>query len=159
MILSKQHGEDYSFHMETIMDVKDEVEPLLELHWEEIALNKDSIPLNPAWDRYLELEKVGVAGTYTCRYQGELVGYLVVFADKHLHYQDHIFANNDVLYLKPEHRTIGVGAAFISFVVDHLKELGASVFHINTKAHQSFAPLLENLGFEEVETTYGYKLN
>ena len=37
------------FALEALAQVKREAEPLLQQHYEEIALNKDKIKLNPDW--------------------------------------------------------------------------------------------------------------
>lgn len=37
------------FALESLSKVRREIEPLLEEHWKEIALNKDKIKLNPDW--------------------------------------------------------------------------------------------------------------
>ena len=42
------------FKQEFINDVKPEIVNLINLHWEEIALNKDVIKLNPDWNTYYD---------------------------------------------------------------------------------------------------------
>ena len=41
-----------SYQQEFLSQVEDDIKYLIELHWDEIALNKDSIKLNPDWDAY-----------------------------------------------------------------------------------------------------------
>jgi hypothetical protein len=40
------------FAIENLAKVRREIEPLLEQHWQEIALNKDIIKMNPDWEGY-----------------------------------------------------------------------------------------------------------
>jgi len=44
------------YQQESLSTCKSDAIPLLEKHWEEIALNKDKIKLNPDWDAYANLE-------------------------------------------------------------------------------------------------------
>jgi len=147
----------FKVQRETIDQVRGEILPLLDKHWEEIALNKDSIKLNPDWEAYYAIERVGNLGIYTCRKEdtNELVGYFVVIAHQHLHYKDHVFAENDIIYLHPELRNAGVGFKLIEFAENDLKELGVSALHINTKVHQPFDKLLEQMGYNNIERVYG----
>ena len=38
------------YQIEKVRDCRKEVQPLIEKHWEEIALNQDVIKLNPDWE-------------------------------------------------------------------------------------------------------------
>ena len=66
MIEFKEEGYD---------DVINEILPLLEGHWQEIALNQDTIKLNPDYEQYKVLFKAGAMRMVTAREDGELVGY------------------------------------------------------------------------------------
>ena len=130
-------------------------EKLLNAHWEEVALNKDKIKLNPDYDRYYELEELGILKIFTVRDSGSLVGYFACFVMPHLHYKDHYFATNDVIYISPEHRRGFTALKLIKFAEKCLKEDGVSVIQINTKAHKSFSPLLERMGYKQNDILYG----
>ena len=66
------------FALEALAQVKREAEPLLQQHYEEIALNKDKIKLNPDWRAYAELDKINALRVFTARKDGKLMGYFVV---------------------------------------------------------------------------------
>ena len=146
------------FKLENLANVKREAEPLLQQHWEEIALNKDIIKLNPDWKAYGELDRVNALRVFTARKDGKLVGYFVVIVSKALHYADHLFANNDIIFLTKPARKGLTGVKLIRFAIDSLKAEGITKLHINTKAHQPFDPILERLGFEEIERVYSLVL-
>jgi len=146
------------FKLENLANVKREAEPLLKQHWEEIALNKDIIKLNPDWRAYAELDRVNSLRVFTARKDGKLVGYFVVIVSKALHYADHLFANNDIIFLTKPARKGLTGVKLIKFAIDSLKAEGITKLHINTKAHQPFDPILERLGFEEIERVYSLVL-
>jgi len=142
------------FSQEPLGEIVDELKPLLARHWSEIALHQDTIKLNVDWDAYFKLEDDGALFIYTARDDGILVGYFIVIAVSHLHYKDHVFAHNDVIFVAPEHRRKSTGARLIQFVEAQLKLSGVSVMMINTKRHQPFDDLLIKLQFSESETIY-----
>ena len=66
------------YQQEFLSTVVEDIKPLLKEHWEEIALNKEKIKLNPDWDTYEELEHQGRLKVFTARQDGSLVGYFVI---------------------------------------------------------------------------------
>ncbi len=143
-----------TFQEESFNDVIDDIKPLLENHWQEIALDKDKIALNPDYAQYENMYKAGVLKVFTARLDDELVGYFVVMLHKSPHYSDHILALNDIIYLKPEYRKTGVGKRLISFAEQILHQEGVSVLYINTKVHQPFDLLMESLNYTLAERVY-----
>ena len=146
------------FALEALVQVKREAEPLLQQHYEEIALNKDKIKLNPDWRAYAELDKINALRVFTARKDGKLMGYFVVIVSKSLHYRDHLFANNDIIFLTKAARKGLTGVKLIKFALDALEAEGVTKVHINTKAHQPLDAILERLGFEESERVYSLML-
>lgn len=145
---------DYQIQMELPSDVKDEAEPLLQQHWEEIAVNKDKIKLNVDWESYKKLEESGDIGLYTARYKGDLVGYFAVISQYHLHYKDHIYAVSDVVFVHQDHRKTKLGYRLFKHAEEDLKKRGVSVLVVNTKVHKPFDDLMEGMDFELIERTY-----
>jgi len=143
-----------NYQQEFLATVKKDIRPLLERHWNDIAVNKDKIKLNPDWDAYHSLEQDGKLKIFTAREQGELVGYFVVIVHRNLHYKDHLFASNDVIFLHPDHRKGRTGIKLVQFSEKCLKEDGVSVLAINTKVHKPFDKLMQFLGFSLVERIY-----
>ena len=147
------------FALEPLHKIKDEVKDLIAHHWDDVALNKDYIKLNPDWDAYARLEKSQSLRIYTARENEVLVGYLVVLVNRSLHYKDHLFANNDVVFVHKDYRKGLSGAKLIKYAEKDLKDLGVSLFMINTKVHKPFGKLLDFLGFSEIETLYSKRLD
>ncbi len=142
------------FALENIANVRREIEPLLEQHYKEIALNKDIIKLNPDWRGYAQLDAINGLRIYTARKDGKLMGYFVVVVSRSLHYRDHLFANNDVIFLTKAARKGLTGLKLIKYAIESLKAEGVTKLHVNTKMHQPFDPIMERLGFEEIETVF-----
>lgn len=146
------------FSLENLANVRYEIEPLIQQHYEEIALNQDIIKLNPDWEGYARLDAINALRVYTARKDKELVGYFVVIVSKSLHYQDHIFANNDIIFLSKSARQGLTGVKLIKYAIKSLQAEGITKLHINTKAHQPFDAILERLNFEQIERVYSLVL-
>lgn len=149
-----QQTRDIKYQREDFYKVKKEVDELFYNHWEEIAVNKDKIKLNPDWSFYETVYTSGNLGIYTVRDKEKLIGYFIVIAKPHPHYKDHLFAVNDILYLDPKYRKGLVGYKMMKFVEEDLKKMGVSVLAVNTKVHKPFDPLMERLGFDLTERVY-----
>ena len=144
------------YQVEKLKDILDELKPLLELHWEEIALNKDKIKLNPDWDSYMKLEEAGILQLVTARETGswQLVGYSVDLVSTSLHYSDHSFAINDVLFIHPDHRKGRVAIGLFAAVEEELKNRFVSLHVLHMKVEHSFEKLADYLGYKKVEYNY-----
>lgn len=143
-----------TYKQESLVTCKDDAAWLLGQHWEEIALNKEAIKLNPDWDTYFELEEKGLLKVFTARSEEKLVGYFVVLCRHHLHYKDHVFAFNDVLYLHKDYRKGFAGPKLMKFAEKCLKEDGVTAITVNTKRHKPFDKLLLWLGYKHAENLY-----
>lgn len=147
-----------TYQQEFLAKIRRETEQLIQSHWQEIALHQDKIRLNPDWEAYADLEERGIFKLFTARDAGTLIGYFGAFCRPHIHYRDHVFAYNDVLFLKTEYRSGGVGAGLLRFAEACLRDDGVSVMIVNTKCHKPFDSLLLHLGYDHVENIYAKPL-
>jgi len=143
-----------TYQQESLVTVKADIIPLLEKHWEEVALNKEKIKLNPDWDAYANLEDAGVLKIFTARADGKLIGYFVVFVKSHIHYKDHLFCYNDLIFIDEEYRKGFTSSRLIKFAEKCLKADGVEVMIVNTKMHKPFDSLLVWLGYKHIENLY-----
>lgn len=143
-----------TYQQEFLVTTEKDARPLLEKHWQEIAVNKEHIKLNPDWEAYADLEASGNLKIFTARDGSALVGYFVVFVRNHIHYKDHLFAHNDILFLSEPYRKGFTGIKLIKFAEECLKADGVSVLTVNTKTHKPFDGVLQRLGFNHVENIY-----
>mgnify|MGYP001250854184 FL=1 len=146
--------EKVTYQIENFYTLKQQVDELFQKHWEEIALYKDKMKLNPDWEFYEHLYQEGMLGLYTARKGSKLIGYFVVIAKPHPHYKDHLVAANDIIFVDPDHRKGLVGYKLIKFAKENLKQLGVSVLAVNIKVHKPFDKVLQRLGFENTERLY-----
>lgn len=139
---------------ESLANVKSELTPLLDEHWELVALNKGKIKLNPDWKEYARLDASGTLRIFTARQDGVLVGYMVLIINKSLHYSDHFFAVCDVVFVKPDSRAGATGYKLIKYVENYCKQVGCSTLTINTKVHIPFDNLMIGMAFDLIERVY-----
>ena len=140
------------FQREGPAPLRRDIAPLLPRQWEELALYKDAIPLNPNWDAYERAMENDQVRAYTARlFTNELIGYaLFQIVERHAHYL-HRWAINDILWIAPEHRNIGVGTALCECFEHDLRDKGPIVIHIETKMHApALAVLLNSRGYDRV---------
>ena len=143
------------YQEEKAADLIVEIQPLIAAHWDEIALFKESIYLEPDYNKYVELNKLGVLKIYTVRDDDKLVGYFLVTVSPNLHYKSHLFAVNDIIYIDPEYRGRTVAYRLFKYAESELKKLGVSVITINMKVYAKFDRLLTKLGYGKIEEVFG----
>lgn len=102
-----------TYQQETLFDVVDEVDSLLQLHYEELTLNRDKIKLDPIWPKYAEAERAGSFVLFTVRDDKKLVGYSAFFVNPHMHYGSLTLAVNDVIFIHPDYRSGRIGLKLI----------------------------------------------
>jgi GNAT superfamily N-acetyltransferase len=82
-------------------------------HYNEVAKNKEVMVLNPDYEKYYALEKLGALLVIGVDYGEELVGYSLNFIHYNLHYSDLKVCQNDLLFLLPAHRESTAGLRLI----------------------------------------------
>lgn len=146
-----------TFALEQLRQVIEEIKPIIQEHYLEIAHYKD-IPLMPDWESYQKLEEVGVLKIFTCREDnGALIGYGVYFIKHHLHYMTCLVAYQDILFIRKEFR--GKGMKFIDWCDQYLKTLGVTMTVHHIKAAHNFGPALERRGYELMDLIYTKRLD
>lgn len=143
-----------TYQEEELKDCLDEMKPLLEDHWKEIALNKEKVKLNPDYDKYLEADEKGLLHVLTARDNDKLIGYFISFVQMHIHYKDHLFAVNDILFIDKNYRKGSTGYKMFKKAEESLKEIGVDVLVIHSKVNNDFKPIMDKLNFERVEYIY-----
>lgn len=109
------------------------LEDLLRQHWKEVALDQDAIAYNPDWTEYMALEDSRRFFAWSMRKGDELIGYNAFFVVRSMHYKDHAFAMNDVIYLRPDQRGV-LGLEMILRTEGELRTMGVSkaFYHVKT---------------------------
>jgi GNAT superfamily N-acetyltransferase len=132
----------------------EEIKPLLPMHWEELALNKDKVPLSPQWHVYDRRDAAGELQLVVLREDGALIGYYIGFVTPGLHYSTCLTAMMDIFYVHPEHRGRRGGIILFQAVEKELRRRGVMRWVVGAKLHNDASPLFERLKFERIEVYY-----
>lgn len=150
--LEASDRERLSFKWERFERIHHELLPLFKKHYVEIAVDRDICPLDPDWDYYLGVDRMGLLHIFTARASnGKLAGYIFNIVGSHNHYRTTRFAVTEMFWLHPHFRK---GWQPVKFFIENLRGLrttGADIATINFKVHFQDArvgKLLARLGYE-----------
>lgn len=141
-------------HVESFEQNLAYLKPILPIHYEELALNQDKVPLSPQFDKYIAAEQRGELLFITLRKTGEMVGYFIGFIAPGLHYSTCLTCQMDIFYVHPDHRGDGAGFQLFKFVEKELKHRKVQRMFVGSKLHKDASWLFQKLGYTPVETYY-----
>lgn len=130
-----------------------EMTPLWQLHWEEIAIHRDIIPLDPDLPEYSRLQACGQLSVIVTRELGRVIGYYLSIIRPHLHYRTTLHAFTDVYYVLPHKRKGKCGIQMIEAAMAEWKRRGVKKAFTATKLALDMTPVFEHLGWERTENT------
>jgi hypothetical protein len=135
--------------------VQPEISDLLKKHWEEVALDRDVIKLDPAWDQYQLLDSIGVLHITTVRSNGRLVGYYINVIKEHLHYKQSRTAFSDVFFIEEQYRFTG-GVRMFKAMEGFMKAKGVEKIYCTHKLHvnDQIGGILLRLGYRHIENVW-----
>jgi GNAT superfamily N-acetyltransferase len=141
-------------HVESFAANIAELKEIIPLHYEELAMNRDKVPLSPRWDLYLAQEAIGELLFVALRDAGRLAGYFIGFVAPGLHYSTCLTCIQDIFYVKPDERGAAAGNLLFNFVEKELRRRGVQRLVTNSKNHFPAAWLFARRGYEEIETIH-----
>lgn len=142
------------FAVESWSGALPEMRRLFDDHWQEIALNKDAIPLDIDYELYARLERDHELHLVTARDDGWLVGYHLSVIRPHPHYRSTLHCMTDVFYLRPAYRSGMTGYKLLKAARDSVQARGVKKMLMGTKMAIDIDPLLKRLGFTPIERVY-----
>lgn len=146
------------FATESYYDVIEEIKPLLEAHYEEVAWYQDEVPFDPDYEKYEVMANTGLLHIVTARDDGKLIGYFVSLVASGMHYKQTKFALNDILFVHPDYRGGSVAYKMFKYAFAALKEIGVDIITIHMKTDAPFEPLCLALGMAKQEYLYSIYL-
>ena len=141
-------------HLESFEKRLPELKELLPLHYKELALNQDKVPLDPQYDKYIISERNGELIFVVLRDGGEMVGYFIGFISPGLHYKSCLTCIMDIFYIRKEKRNGIAGVKLFRFVESNLKNRGVKRWLMGSKIHADASALFKRIGAEPIETYY-----
>ena len=143
------------FATEPFESVYKEAKPLLELHFQEIAKNKDLLSApNPSMEVYNQAVKEGKLLLITARSAWRLVGYFLWIMIRHSHYQHVIVAEEDLHYLLPEYRRGMTGYLLMKYACQVASNNGAGMLIAREKVGHEHPALMQRMGFIPTDIVY-----
>lgn len=130
------------------------LKPILPLHYAELALNQDKVPLAPQFEVYEQRDAEGSLMFMVLRSAGEMIGYFIGFVAPGLHYQTCLTLTMDIFYVHPDHRGSGAGWQLFKAVEVEAKRRGVQRMFVGSKMHKDASWLFERLGYEPCEIYY-----
>lgn len=136
------------FALEPMRDTLEEIKPLHQAHWDELAELRPEGEFKPDYDRFMRLESVGSAILVAARARGELIGYCQYYMNNHPYTQER-YASSDVVYLKREFRDGWVGVALFNYAHKVLKWCGVRRVRAFCREGNRVRALLDHYGYED----------
>lgn len=131
-----------------------EMESLFPLHWKEIALFQEEIPMGIDKARYEALDKADMLMLVTARADKKLIGYYIAFMMPHPHYFGAgLWAVTDMYFVLPEYRN-GTGLKLFIAFEKFAKAKGAIHAVTSCKVHSDRTEFLQKLGWEKTDFTF-----
>lgn len=131
-----------------------ELQKILPVHYEELALNKDKVPLSPRYGVYINKETQGELIFMVMREAGEMIGYFIGFVAPGLHYSTCLTCQMDIFYIRPDKRGHRYGKELFQATENELRRRGVDRWFVGSKCHLDASWLFESLAFERVEVYY-----
>jgi len=115
-------------------------------HWKEVAIDQEEVPLDPDWDTYEMADSIGKIIFVSARDSGKMVGYSIWAIVKPLHFKSTLYAQNDVIYMKPEYRGRH-GLELIRESERFVKARGVKKILWGVMATRDWTKILERMGY------------
>ncbi len=144
-----------TIQLENFEERLEELRPLLPLHYFELALDQDKVPLSPQFDIYIQRERLGQLIFMTLRQAGELIGYFIGFITPGLHYSTCLTCTMDIFFIRKDVRGSGLpGLKLFRALEKELKRRGVQRWFVGSKVKADASVLFERLDFIKTEIYY-----
>ena len=132
----------------------EEIQPLLPLHYQELALNRDKVPLDPMYELDDAMDVQGKVLVVSLREEGKIVGYFIGFVEPKLHYRTCLALTMDIFWTHPDIRGGLAGVRLFREVEREAKRRGVQTLYYGSKLHKDSGRLFEYLKMKPIETYY-----
>ncbi len=143
------------FARETYSQVIDEIKVLTKLHYDEAAVF--DFEFNPQFQVYELMEQAKMLHIFTAREDGALVGYVVSFITKHIHYEHVDVCMCDLIFLHPDYRKGWTASNMLQGWTEDIKLLGVNMACVPTR-NKALIKTLSHQKFSEMDVVMARKL-
>lgn len=131
---------------------------LFEKHWEEVGYENEKVKFAPDYEKYIDLERLGMLTLLVARDKGNIVGYCIDITNTHMHHKHDIYAVNDVFYVKTEYRKSDVPLEFLQCVQQYHRDNGCTAHLLTMMEIHRYDKLAKAAGYSQIETVWGVYL-
>lgn len=133
----------YAIGVEKMLDVKEELEPLYALHWDEVEKGFTNLTMGVAWDQYAAHEKNGHFLLFTVREleARSVVGYFMCYVHRSNQAKNDYVAREDALFVRKDHRGSHLANNLRKYVETTLKKLHCKTLFLSSRHHCGGADL------------------
>lgn len=142
------HG-DYTIRVESFRAILGELEPLHRAHWLETEAHRHGLELKPDYEAVIARERAGRAVQFTVRHGNALAGHLLMYLGQSLH-TGTLVAEEDALFLLPEHRGGFTAMALLRYAEQTLQALGVREIRANSKVINHADVLMRRMRYQQV---------
>ncbi len=130
-----------------------QLKELIATQWEEVDHRRKTSNLDVKFDKYLEMEELGVHFIVMAYDGADVIGYNSMFISPTPHTGE-ITALTDTIFIKKEYRQCGLGTELIRLAEEESKKRGATNIMVTFKNNDSHPAIVQELGFFSYETIY-----
>ncbi len=142
-----------TYQLESWSDYYKDCQALWVEHYDEIARDKDKMPMAPDVETYKFLESRGQLQILTVRKDGKMIGYQLTIIKPHLHYST-LCGFEDSYFLSKSERKGMAGVRLITQAIKHMEKRGVEKIFFMTKAFLDRGRIFEYLGFTKCDIVY-----
>ena len=141
-----------SIQCEPLENIESEIRAIIFQHHSEVE--DGDWELEPDYEEYIACSHLGLLICTTIRDCDQLVGYSIDWRFKSLHYKNKLTLVNDMLYIKPEYRHMGLMSKFFEHLHKQCIEMSVKMHSINLKVNNPCKQLMTEFGYTNQELVW-----
>lgn len=151
----RERHERYWLAVESFRDIVLQLHALHEAHWSETEKHRHGFEMRPNYDAMRARERAGQLLQFTARTsEGPIAGHLRMYLGQSLHTQT-LMAEEDTLYVLPEHRTGSLGLALLRYAERCLVHVvGVREIRANSKVINNADVLMRRMKYRHVANQF-----
>lgn len=144
---------EYTISATRLRPVLAELHELHQQHWLETEKHRLGLPLKPNYGYMLARDQTGSMVQFIIRHGGKIVGNLRMYVGTSLH-SGTKFAEEDTLFILPEHRTGMLGLKLLRYAESCLLSIGVCEIRADSKLVNKADVLMRRMGYKPVATKF-----
>lgn len=144
---------EYIIQATRLRPVLAELHELHKMHWLETEKHRHGLPLDPNYGFMLQRDSDGSLLQFVVNHGGNIIGHLRMYVGTSLH-SGTKFADEDTLFILPEHRTGMLGIKLLRYAEQCLLSIGVREIRADSKLTNRADVLMRRMGYQPVATKF-----